>query len=73
MDIKRLMDIGCYRGMRHRRNLPVARPADAHECADAEGSPQADDRGQEEGDEEVRNWFSVESCLRFDSELKAEG
>lgn len=21
--IKRLMDIGCYRGMRHRRNLPV--------------------------------------------------
>ena len=23
MDIKRLMDIGCYRGMRHRRNLPV--------------------------------------------------
>jgi small subunit ribosomal protein S13 len=23
VDIKRLMDIGCYRGMRHRRNLPV--------------------------------------------------
>ena len=23
MDIKRLMDIGCYRGMRHRRGLPV--------------------------------------------------
>jgi small subunit ribosomal protein S13 len=23
MDIKRLMDIGSYRGMRHRRNLPV--------------------------------------------------
>src|SRR4029453_11883488 len=23
MDIKRLMDIGCYRGQRHRRNLPV--------------------------------------------------
>jgi small subunit ribosomal protein S13 len=22
LDIKRLMDIGCYRGMRHRRNLP---------------------------------------------------
>ena len=22
-DIKRLMDIGCYRGLRHRRNLPV--------------------------------------------------
>ena len=24
MDIKRLMDLGCYRGLRHRRNLPVA-------------------------------------------------
>ncbi|MEZ4650180.1 MAG: 30S ribosomal protein S13 [Candidatus Eisenbacteria bacterium] len=23
MAIKRLMDIGCYRGLRHRRNLPV--------------------------------------------------
>ena len=22
MDIKRLIEIGCYRGMRHRRNLP---------------------------------------------------
>jgi len=23
MNIKRLMDIGCYRGVRHRRNMPV--------------------------------------------------
>ena len=23
MDVKRLMDIGCYRGLRHRRGLPV--------------------------------------------------
>lgn len=23
MDIKRMMDIGCYRGLRHRRGLPV--------------------------------------------------
>ncbi len=23
MDIKRMMDIGCYRGLRHRKNLPV--------------------------------------------------
>jgi small subunit ribosomal protein S13 len=23
MNIKRLMDIGCYRGIRHRKNLPV--------------------------------------------------
>jgi small subunit ribosomal protein S13 len=25
MNIKRLMDLGCYRGLRHRRNLPVRR------------------------------------------------
>ena len=23
MNIKRLMDLGCYRGLRHRRHLPV--------------------------------------------------
>jgi small subunit ribosomal protein S13 len=23
MDVKRLMDLGCYRGLRHRRGLPV--------------------------------------------------
>jgi small subunit ribosomal protein S13 len=23
MNIKRLMEIGCYRGLRHRRSLPV--------------------------------------------------
>lgn len=23
MNLKRLMDLGCYRGLRHRRNLPV--------------------------------------------------
>ena len=23
MNIKRLMDMGCYRGLRHRRGLPV--------------------------------------------------
>ena len=23
MDIKRLMEIGCYRGLRHKRNMPV--------------------------------------------------
>ena len=33
MDIKRLMEINCYRGMRHRRGLPGARPADAHQRA----------------------------------------
>jgi len=23
MNVKRLLDLGCYRGLRHRRNLPV--------------------------------------------------
>jgi small subunit ribosomal protein S13 len=23
MNIKRLLDLGCYRGLRHRRNLPL--------------------------------------------------
>ena len=23
MNVKRLMDLGCYRGLRHRRGLPV--------------------------------------------------
>ena len=23
MDIKRLMDLGCYKGLRHRKSLPV--------------------------------------------------
>ena len=52
-DIKRLMEIGCYRGLRHRRGLPGARPADAHQRPDSEG-PAARRRGrQEEGYEEV--------------------
>ena len=29
MNIKRLMDIGCYRGIRHRLGLPQTRPARA--------------------------------------------
>jgi small subunit ribosomal protein S13 len=31
-NIKRLMEIGCYRGLRHRRGLPV------HECAHPQGA-----------------------------------
>ena len=53
VDIKRLMDIGCYRGMRHRRNLPGAGTAHAHQRPDPQGPAQADDRRQEEGHEEV--------------------
>ena len=34
-NIKRLMDIGCYRGIRHRRGLPGPRPADQDQRAHA--------------------------------------
>ena len=37
INIKRLMDLGCYRGMRHRRGLPV-RPAHAHQRSHPQGS-----------------------------------
>ena len=40
MNIKRLMDLGCYRGLRHRKSLPGARPAHAHERAHAQGPAQ---------------------------------
>jgi len=46
INIKRLMDLGCYRGFRHRRGLP-ARPAYPHQCPDAQGPAQGRSRAQE--------------------------
>ena len=46
LNIKRLMDIGCYRGLRHRKGLPVRRPAHADERAHPQG--QEEDRGEQE-------------------------
>ena len=46
MNIKRLMEIGSYRGGRHRRGAAGPRPADAHQRADAQGAAQG--RGREE-------------------------
>ena len=40
INIKRLMDLGCYRGLRHRRGLPRARPAHPHQCAHPQGPAQ---------------------------------
>ena len=48
LNIKRLLEIGCYRGLRHRAQPASARPADQHECTDAEG-PAARRCRQEEG------------------------
>ena len=35
LNIKRLMEINSYRGLRHRRRLPVRGPTDAHQRADS--------------------------------------
>jgi small subunit ribosomal protein S13 len=37
MNIKRLMDLGCYRGLRHRKRPARARSADPHQRAHAQG------------------------------------
>ena len=47
-NVKRLMEIGCYRGLRHRRGLPRPRPAYAHERSHAQGSAQANRRQEEQ-------------------------
>ena len=41
MNIKRLMDLGSWRGIRHRRGPAGARPAHAHQCAHPQGPAQA--------------------------------
>ena len=47
--IKRLMDIGSYRGVRHRRGLPVRGQRTKHERAQSQGA--AEDRRRQEEDE----------------------
>ena len=37
MNIKRLMDLGAHRGIRHRKGLPVRGQRIAHQCAHAQG------------------------------------
>jgi small subunit ribosomal protein S13 len=53
MSIKRLMDLGCYRGVRHRKGLPCARPAHAHQRAHAQGSEEGPHRRAVEGRHQV--------------------
>ena len=47
LDIKRLIEIGCYRGTRHRKGLPVRRPAQQDQRTHPQGS-QEDHCQQEE-------------------------
>ena len=49
MNIKRLMEIGCYRGLRHRRNLPVRGQRTRDQRAHAQGPAQGRDREEEDG------------------------
>ena len=49
MNIKRLMEIGSYRGMRHRRNLPGARPAHPHERPHPQGAAAGHDPRKRRG------------------------
>ena len=50
MNIKRLMDLGCYRGLRHRKGLPVRGQRTHTNARTRKGQAKAD-RRQEEGDE----------------------
>jgi small subunit ribosomal protein S13 len=54
MNIKRLMDLGCYRGLRHRRNLPGSRSAHPHQRTHPQGPGKAH-RRQEEIREGIRH------------------
>ena len=47
-DIKRLMDLGCYRGLRHRKGLPVRGQRTHHQRSDSQGAAQERRRCVEE-------------------------
>jgi len=49
VNIKRLMEIGCYRGLRHRRNLPVRGQRTRTKREDPEGAAQGRHRQEEDG------------------------
>src|SRR5215207_7659892 len=58
MDIKRLMDIGCYRGLRHRRGLPV-RGQRTHTNARTRKGPPRHGRQEEGAGQEVGMLLAV--------------
>jgi len=49
MNIRRLIEIQAYRGIRHRRNLPVRGQRTPHERAHAQGSAPRRSRSEETG------------------------
>ena len=48
LNIKRLIEIGCYRGLRHRRNLPVRGSADQHQRSDSKKTEEGCGREEED-------------------------
>ena len=54
-NIKRLMEIGCYRGLRHRKGLPV-RGQRTHTNARTRKGPAQANRRQEEVSKGAKNW-----------------
>ena len=59
MNIKRLMDLGCYRGLRHRKGLPV-RGQRTHTNARTRKGPAKTIAGKKKIDEQV-----IRSCSRI--------
>ena len=55
-NIKRLTDIGCYRGLRHRRGLAGSWAADEDQCSHAEGAEAHRGRQEEGRYQEVALW-----------------
>ncbi len=53
MNIKRLMDIGCYRGLRHRKGLPARGQRTRTNASDKEGQEEDSGREEESTREEV--------------------
>ena len=53
MSIKRLMDLGCYRGVRHRKGLPVRGQRTRTQRAHAQGAEEGSHRRAVEGRHQV--------------------
>ena len=47
LDIKRLVEIGCYRGVRHRKGLPRARSEKQDQCPHTQGAEENDSQQEE--------------------------
>ena len=70
MNIKRLMDLGCYRGLRHRKGLPVRGQAYPYQCAHPQGAGAAD-RGQEDSAVQLRRSSKERRSWRRTSQTSA--